>query len=105
MILLFYLTCCTLAWASPPRLSGIFLEPFVIAPGQSNNATYWQGEFEAMQAAKIDFVVVRALLNGQEGRTPTAACPTGYRCSTLDLEPSLDFLPRQCVPRSGTCAK
>ena len=34
-----------------------------------------------------------------------AACPTGYRCSTLDLEPSLDFLPRQCVPRSGTCAK
>ena len=35
--------------------------------------------------------------------TSDLSCPNGYRCGDVVADTGLDFLPRQCVPRSGAC--
>jgi hypothetical protein len=76
---------------TPPHLNGIFLS--LSARNADFSAAQWRAEFQAMRAVKIEFVVIRSLLNGANSYT-TGGCVMAFYNLTLT--------PAECYKRVGS---
>jgi hypothetical protein len=81
--------------ATPPHLNGIFLS--LSANNADFSAAQWRAEFEAMRAVKLEFFVIRSLLNGANSYT-TGGCVMGHFESFYNST----LTPAECYKRVGS---
>jgi hypothetical protein len=83
--------------ASPPHLSGIFLD--LTERNANFTGPQWRAEFQAMKAIKIEFIAIRSVMSGINSYT-TQGCKLGHFTSFYPstMEPSA------CYRRVGSNA-